>query len=101
MAEGGGLLNRYTPSRRIEGSNPSVSASYRFSVFFAFWGLDVEPDAVPLSAPVSTCFDCAVETGSEPVDGDQKILFEINCLYDIDYADRGRNPLRAICATGV
>ena len=26
MAEGGGLLNRYTPSRRIEGSNPSVSA---------------------------------------------------------------------------
>ena len=27
MAEGGGLLNRYTLSRRIEGSNPSVSAS--------------------------------------------------------------------------
>ncbi len=26
MAEGGGLLNRYTLSRRIEGSNPSVSA---------------------------------------------------------------------------
>ncbi len=26
MAEGGGLLNRYTPQRRIEGSNPSVSA---------------------------------------------------------------------------
>ena len=27
VAEGGGLLNRYTLSRRIEGSNPSVSAS--------------------------------------------------------------------------
>ncbi len=26
-AEGGGLLNRYTLSRRIEGSNPSVSAN--------------------------------------------------------------------------
>ena len=26
MAEGGGLLNRYTLHRRIEGSNPSVSA---------------------------------------------------------------------------
>ncbi len=27
VAEGGGLLNRYTPQRRIEGSNPSVSAT--------------------------------------------------------------------------
>jgi hypothetical protein len=27
VAEGGGLLNRYTLSRRIEGSNPSVSAN--------------------------------------------------------------------------
>jgi hypothetical protein len=27
VAEGGGLLNRYTPERRIEGSNPSVSAT--------------------------------------------------------------------------
>ena len=26
MAEGGGLLNRYTLQKRIEGSNPSVSA---------------------------------------------------------------------------
>ena len=26
MAEGGGLLNRYTVKSRIEGSNPSVSA---------------------------------------------------------------------------
>ena len=34
MAEGGGLLNRYTPQRRIEGSNPSVSA--RGSVRFHF-----------------------------------------------------------------
>ena len=30
MAEGGGLLNRYTPQRRIEGSNPSVSARGSF-----------------------------------------------------------------------
>src|ERR1051326_947033 len=27
VAEGGGLLNRYTLSRRIEGSNPSLSAT--------------------------------------------------------------------------
>ena len=27
MAEGGGLLNRYTVKSRIEGSNPSVSAT--------------------------------------------------------------------------
>jgi hypothetical protein len=26
VAEGGGLLNRYTVNSRIEGSNPSVSA---------------------------------------------------------------------------
>ena len=29
MAEGGGLLNRYTLQRRIEGSNPSGSASFK------------------------------------------------------------------------
>ncbi len=29
VAEGGGLLNRYTLQRRIEGSNPSVSARFR------------------------------------------------------------------------
>ena len=29
MAEGGGLLNRYTLQRRIEGSNPSGSASFQ------------------------------------------------------------------------
>ena len=29
MAEGGGLLNRYTLQRRIEGSNPSGSASLK------------------------------------------------------------------------
>src|SRR5262249_29409508 len=28
VAEGGGLLNRYTLQRRIEGSNPSVSARF-------------------------------------------------------------------------
>jgi hypothetical protein len=30
VAEGGGLLNRYTLLRRIEGSNPSVSAMTDF-----------------------------------------------------------------------
>jgi hypothetical protein len=30
-AEGGGLLNRYTVKSRIEGSNPSVSASTLFA----------------------------------------------------------------------
>ncbi len=29
MAEGGGLLNRYTLQRRIEGSNPSGSANFK------------------------------------------------------------------------
>ena len=28
MAEGGGLLNRYTLQRRIQGSNPCVSARF-------------------------------------------------------------------------
>jgi hypothetical protein len=32
VAEGGGLLNRYTLQRRIEGSNPSVSAISFLSV---------------------------------------------------------------------
>ena len=31
VAEGGGLLNRYTLSRRIEGSNPSLSANTSFA----------------------------------------------------------------------
>jgi hypothetical protein len=31
VAEGGGLLNRYTLQRRIEGSNPSGSASTLFA----------------------------------------------------------------------
>jgi hypothetical protein len=29
VAEGGGLLNRYTLQRRIEGSNPSGSANFK------------------------------------------------------------------------
>ena len=32
MAEGGGLLNRYTLQRRIEGSNPSGSASLSLEI---------------------------------------------------------------------
>ena len=32
VAEGGGLLNRYTVISRIEGSNPSVSANPAFAV---------------------------------------------------------------------
>ena len=40
MAEGGGLLNRYTLQRRIEGSNPSVSASARSSRLPAVQALD-------------------------------------------------------------
>ena len=37
MAEGGGLLNRYTLLRRIEGSNPSVSA--KINDLFLEWML--------------------------------------------------------------
>ena len=33
VAEGGGLLNRYTLQRRIEGSNPSVSAILKAEAF--------------------------------------------------------------------
>ena len=48
MAEGGGLLNRYTLLRRIEGSNPSVSASCgKFGFFRKELGL---PDGVPSSS---------------------------------------------------
>src|SRR5262245_31842716 len=32
VAEGGGLLNRYTLQRRIEGSNPSVSARFTLRI---------------------------------------------------------------------
>ena len=32
MAEGGGLLNRYTGFPRIEGSNPSLSANFKIDV---------------------------------------------------------------------
>ena len=39
MAEGGGLLNRYTLQRRIEGSNPSVSARFRASESLLVAGL--------------------------------------------------------------
>jgi hypothetical protein len=37
VAEGGGLLNRYTLQRRIEGSNPSVSASSESLLRSAAW----------------------------------------------------------------
>jgi hypothetical protein len=33
VAEGGGLLNRYTLQRRIEGSNPSGSANAKSLIF--------------------------------------------------------------------
>ena len=39
MAEGGGLLNRYTLQRRIEGSNPSVSARFEIAVPNHFLGV--------------------------------------------------------------
>ncbi len=34
MAEGGGLLNRYTANTRIGGSNPPLSASSNFFIPF-------------------------------------------------------------------
>src|SRR4029077_5727888 len=39
VAEGGGLLNRYTLQRRIEGSNPSVSARFEIAVPNHFLGV--------------------------------------------------------------
>jgi hypothetical protein len=38
VAEGGGLLNRYTLQRRIEGSNPSGSASLLENLIGRFGG---------------------------------------------------------------
>ena len=38
MAEGGGLLNRYTLQRRIQGSNPCVSARFSGSESLALCG---------------------------------------------------------------
>jgi hypothetical protein len=46
VAEGGGLLNRYTLLRRIEGSNPSVSASIPLPTFLP---------AVDFAAEVVSC----------------------------------------------
>ena len=37
VAEGGGLLNRYTLQRRIQGSNPCVSARFSGSESLALW----------------------------------------------------------------
>jgi hypothetical protein len=45
VAEGGGLLNRYTLQRRIEGSNPSGSAN-----------LDCESPCVRLESAVPLCW---------------------------------------------
>src|SRR5438874_2509375 len=48
VAEGGGLLNRYTLSRRIEGSNPSLSARPPLLRYCAKWyptPSGVAPDA--------------------------------------------------------
>lgn len=47
MAEGGGLLNRYTLQRRIEGSNPSVSArlKLRFRITARGLCLEINPRA--------------------------------------------------------
>jgi hypothetical protein len=45
VAEGGGLLNRYTAQSRIEGSNPSVSAT-------SSRPLRSPPPAHPLKKPV-------------------------------------------------
>ncbi len=35
MAEGGGLLNRYTVKSRIGGSNPPLSASFNDASYYA------------------------------------------------------------------
>ena len=47
MAEGGGLLNRYTLQRRIEGSNPSGSASFQIANF----QIGKCPESVPGALP--------------------------------------------------
>ena len=39
MAEGAGLLNRYTVKSRIGGSNPPLSATLIFNGFMVFMGL--------------------------------------------------------------
>ena len=46
MAEGGGLLNRYTLSRRIEGSNPSGSAKKAYLMFDGPLGRERESNPV-------------------------------------------------------
>ena len=62
MAEGGGLLNRYTLQRRIEGSNPSVSArglaeSMRISSKISSW-LPVRP--LTIAGPTGISRQCRV-----------------------------------------
>ena len=62
MAEGNGLLNRHTLSRRIEGSNPSVSATS--SMRTPRWSR-----STPKNLLVSKAFgrrQCTSETASPP-----------------------------------
>ena len=75
MAEGGGLLNRYTLLRRIEGSNPSVSASHRLGSLNQRhrWPL-AENARVSLSARVHRAPAAATKTESRPEPGPKRFF---------------------------
>ena len=52
MAEGGGLLNRYTMSSRIEGSNPFPSARDFQKIAENYHLLKIGKSLTPLNAPL-------------------------------------------------
>ena len=62
MAEGGGLLNRYTLQRRIEGSNPSVSARLQMEV-----GCRITIRAIPQKINARGCYRAGAPTKADAV----------------------------------
>ena len=63
MAEGGGLLNRYTLQRRIEGSNPSVSARFRASESVFGAAGQCCPESKSVDWPRSAVGDSRIDPG--------------------------------------
>ncbi len=93
MAEGAGLLNRYTEIIRIEGSNPSPSAIYPFSQrsmkyfsFFLFFLL------IAFSQEVLKAFD---PTGESPI-GDRIHVTVYTFLMDYLKAHRSQTRAEAL-----
>ena len=80
MAEGGGLLNRYTLQRRIEGSNPSVSARSEIAVpnHFLACSTEINPCAGRAAHPLPRGGEIAPE--NPHLTGAVTFLTTKNCM---------------------